>query len=80
MAETMELIKVDQIYELINSSFDQRMIPKAAGFRWNPSKKRWWTDDLVKAQRLSEFAKGSAKAALSRASCRTTSTSQCDPP
>ena len=67
MTETMELIKVDQIYELINSSYDQRIIPKAAGFRWNARKKRWWTDDLVKAQRLSEFAKGPAKAALTRA-------------
>lgn len=65
--ETMELIKVDQIFELINSSFDQRMIPKSAGFRWNPAKKRWWTDDTNKAQRLSEFAKGPTKAALTRA-------------
>lgn len=39
-----------------HSSYDERAIPKKAKFRWDPSKKHWWTDDPKKACRLREYA------------------------
>lgn len=36
--------------------FEQREVAKAAGFRWDPSRKEWWSDDVTKAARLSAYA------------------------
>lgn len=47
-------------------SFDQREIPKAAGFRWDPTRKCWWTDDPQKANGLVEYADDGAKAEMIR--------------
>ena len=47
----MELIKSKDIY-VFKGTFEERGIPKAAGFRWNPQAKVWWTDDPKKALRL----------------------------
>ena len=37
-------------------SFLEKDIPKNAKFRWDPEKKKWWTDDILKAKVLSRFA------------------------
>ena len=38
------------------TKYKEKDIPKGAGFKWNPEKKRWWTDDKEKAVRLIEYA------------------------
>lgn len=38
------------------SDYDERHIPKDAGFRWNPAQKIWWTDDPKKAAALGQYA------------------------
>lgn len=38
------------------STYDERAIPKTAGFRWNPDTKKWYTTDPVVAMRLSQYA------------------------
>ena len=40
-------------------------LPKAAGFRWNPTAKHWHTPDPLKAARLLDYADPAAKALLS---------------
>jgi hypothetical protein len=37
-------------------NYNDREIPKNAGFRWNAEKKRWWTDDKAKAGILRRYA------------------------
>lgn len=34
-------------------TFGERDVPKAAGFRWDPGKRQWWTPDPDKAAKLS---------------------------
>jgi SWI/SNF-related matrix-associated actin-dependent regulator 1 of chromatin subfamily A len=46
------------------SAYDERNIPKEAGWRWDPSTKRWFTMDVEKARRLERFADASARAKL----------------
>ena len=41
--------------------YKEKDIPKGAGFRWNPEKKRWWTGDKEKAIKLIEYAEDQAK-------------------
>ncbi len=38
------------------SSYDEKEIPKAAKFRWDPDVKQWWTDDPKKATLLIDYA------------------------
>jgi len=38
------------------SSYEERLVPKQAGFRWDPQAKTWWTDDQKKAGRLAEYS------------------------
>jgi len=59
----MQLIHTDNIY-VAQSKFEERHIPKAAGFRWDPREKRWWTDDIEKAAKLAEYADDEVKALL----------------
>jgi SWI/SNF-related matrix-associated actin-dependent regulator 1 of chromatin subfamily A len=40
------------------------MAPKAAGFRWDPADKVWWTTDPSRAAQLAKYANDSAKAHL----------------
>lgn len=47
-----------------HGTFDERELPKAARFRWNPDAKKWWTDDARKAAVLAKYADGSAQAKL----------------
>lgn len=37
---------------IFNGSFEQRHIPKAAGFRWDPADKKWWTTDFMAAKKI----------------------------
>jgi SWI/SNF-related matrix-associated actin-dependent regulator 1 of chromatin subfamily A len=46
------------------STYKEKDIPKGAGFRWNPEKKRWWTGDKEKALKLIEYADKETKEAL----------------
>ena len=34
--------------------YETRHVPKAAGFRWDPNARHWWTTDMDKAARLAE--------------------------
>ena len=51
----MKLIEKDGIYRTI-TRFDERAIPKAAGFIWNKADSCWETPDLAKAVLLAEYA------------------------
>jgi len=63
----MRLYHNGQVY-ILNCTYDDRAVPKAAGFRWDPDKKVWWTMFDTCAARLKEYADDSAKAKLGRAS------------
>lgn len=41
---------------ICNASFEDREIPGAAGFHWNPHGKYWSTDDPTAAYKLIRFA------------------------
>ena len=51
----MKLVKRGDRYETI-SEYEERHIPKAAGFRWDPTNKAWWTNDIAKAVQLADYA------------------------
>ena len=38
------------------SSFGERTVPRAAGFRWDKERRRWWTKDTITAAHLSGCA------------------------
>ena len=38
------------------SKYEERDIPKQAGWRWDASTKRWFTSDPEKARRLESYA------------------------
>lgn len=46
------------------SSYDEKDVVKAAGFRWDSAARIWWTADAAVAARLAEFADGKARTAL----------------
>ena len=56
----MELIKNKKKY-ILKCDFSEKDIAKAAGFRWNPDDKVWWTDNKIKAEALSEYADSKLK-------------------
>ena len=37
-------------------TYHERHIPKAAGFRWDPDRRQWWTDKPVVANKLVDYA------------------------
>lgn len=49
------------------STYDEREIPKQAGFRWNPAQKIWWTDDPAKAAKIGQYADEKAATAINEA-------------
>jgi len=51
----MELFYENNQFQCI-ATFEEKDIPKKAGFRWNPVIKRWWTEDGTKAEKLSNYA------------------------
>ena len=48
------------------SSFAERRIPRAAGFRWDPRVRRWWTDQVSTAVTLHGAADAVAKPLLNK--------------
>jgi SNF2 family DNA or RNA helicase len=46
------------------STFEERAIPKQAGFRWNPAQKIWWTDDPDKVLKLTEYCTDEVKSVV----------------
>lgn len=48
-------------------TFHERLLPKAAKFRWDPSRKTWWTNDIEKANNLIRYAEPSAAARIQAA-------------
>ncbi len=38
----MQLHKVGKKF-ILDSTFEERVAPKTAGFRWDPDKRKWWT-------------------------------------
>lgn len=54
-------IKPGQRIFVCHCSFHDRQVPKDAGFRWNPDKKKWWTDEELKASKLAEWADWSCR-------------------
>lgn len=47
-------IDAEQVF-VTEAGYEERGIPKGAGFRWDTAKKRWWTDDVSRAQKLMEY-------------------------
>lgn len=45
----------------VESSFSEKDVPKGAGFRWNPDKKCWWTNDKAKAYKLLNYTNEATK-------------------
>ena len=60
----MKVILRDEKFIAV-SSFEERAIPKDAGFRWDPAGKRWWTADRATAARLAQYATDDVRAQLS---------------
>ena len=53
----------DGVY-LYRGTSDERHAAKAAGFRWDPTEKRWWTKCADKAAELAAFADEATRARL----------------
>lgn len=51
----MQVVFKNNRFEAI-STFAEKDIPKAAGFRWDPKSKCWWTDRAIIAHRLEKYA------------------------
>ena len=62
----MEIIFQDGLF-LANASFEEKDALKTAGFRWNPDKKKWWTDKPTIAATLKEHADGAAISEIEKA-------------
>lgn len=59
----MRLIETHDRYEA-ESTYDERTIPKAAGFRWDPSTKVWYTNYPDIAAELIQYADSGLKARI----------------
>jgi len=59
----MRLIEANGRYEA-ESTYDERTIPKAAGFRWDPSTKVWYTNYPDVAAELIQYADSGLKARI----------------
>jgi SNF2 domain-containing protein/helicase-like protein len=46
--------------------FSEKDTVKAAGFRWRPETKQWWTNDEARAAKLAKFAHGEVGAKLAK--------------
>jgi SWI/SNF-related matrix-associated actin-dependent regulator 1 of chromatin subfamily A len=60
---TMRLVKDHDIWVAV-CRYDEKDIPKQAGFRWDSALKRWWTKDKNKACQLGEFAEEDVRSEL----------------
>ena len=50
---TISLIKENDLW-IIRSAFSDKDLVKAAGARWNPDRRTWWTDKAEVAERLAQ--------------------------
>jgi len=55
----------DEVY-VADVGFENRHIPKGAGFRWDPRKRRWWTKDPATACKLRQYAEPTVAAELEK--------------
>lgn len=53
----MELIKLENNLYYCISTYDEKDIPREAGFKWNKNKKRWETEDILIALQLVKYIK-----------------------
>jgi SWI/SNF-related matrix-associated actin-dependent regulator 1 of chromatin subfamily A len=60
-------------------SYEERGIPKQAGFRWDPTARCWYSTDPMAAAKLATYADDAAKAALAAASLIAESSTVSDP-
>jgi SWI/SNF-related matrix-associated actin-dependent regulator 1 of chromatin subfamily A len=58
-------VKFDKNYFVCSTNYESREIPKKAGFRWNPNKLYWYTENLNVAYRLREYFDETAKSKIS---------------
>ena len=49
------------------STYEERSIPKSAGFLWDPGTRTWWTSDITRAEKLREYADEAAAEQLDAA-------------
>ena len=49
------------------STYEERSIPKSAGFCWDPVARTWWTSDITRAEKLREYADEAAAEQLDAA-------------
>jgi len=59
----MRLIEANDRYEA-ESTYDERTIPKGAGFRWDPASKVWYTNYPDVAANLIQYADSGLKARI----------------
>lgn len=62
----MKLTMIDGMFVALGT-YAERDIPKAAGFRWDPARKRWWTGEPSIAARLARYADETAASHLTAA-------------
>jgi SWI/SNF-related matrix-associated actin-dependent regulator 1 of chromatin subfamily A len=60
-------IRFDNGIFIADSTFQEKDELKAAGFRWNPDLKKWWTSDPLNAAEFEEVADDEAKAQIEAA-------------
>ncbi len=79
----MKLSHTEEFF-FCESTFAEKDIPKNAGFRWDPARRRWWTENSAKAEKLRQYADESALAALTQIEekivASTATTTTFDPP
>ena len=46
---------------VFESGYDDRHIPKNAGFQWDSKEKQWWTPDIERARSLDKYASASTR-------------------
>jgi SWI/SNF-related matrix-associated actin-dependent regulator 1 of chromatin subfamily A len=56
----MQITKIGNRY-IACSTYNEREIPKAAGFRWDPEAREWWTPDPSRAAKLVQYADDSCR-------------------
>lgn len=60
----VRLMRDDNGVYFTESTYDERALPKEAGFQWDPIKKRWWTKFLGSAMKLAQYADEALKLQL----------------
>lgn len=52
---------------IARSNYDERHLPKSAGFRWDPAAKKWWTQDLAAVAKVEQYLSPTAREAFAAA-------------